>query len=234
MKKRMIVGINADMETVAGKPPRLFLNLAYVDAVAKAGGVPILLPHVEEISMIEHLLDQVDSLLLTGGKDLNPSSYGKNKHLKTDIAPVRRLQFDLALTKAALKREMPILGICMGMQMLNVAAGGSILQHIETQKGGIKHQQCDKAYHPVHEVTILQETRLARILGTKPLGVNSTHHQAVDRIAPGFKISATAEGGIIEAIEKKGPSLVLGVQWHPERLCNDKRNIKLFQALINS
>jgi len=221
------------MEALKGQEPRLFLRLPYIDAVVKAGGIPVLLPHVEKISAIEDMLDQVDCLLLTGGKDLDPLSYGAGKHPKTDLAHARRLRFDLALAKAALKRKIPILGICMGMQTLNVAAGGTLLQHIKTRKGGIRHQQFDKAYHPVHKVNIAGETRLARIMGCGSLGVNSTHHQAVGEIAPGFRISATAPDGTIEAIERKGTPLVLGVQWHPERLFNDKRHVRIFEALIN-
>lgn len=220
------------MEAANGQEPRLFIKLTYIDAVIKAGGIPILLPHVEKLSLIDNMLDQVDSLLLTGGKDLDPLSYGAGKHPKTDPAHARRLRFDLALTRAALRRKMPILGICMGMQTLNVAAGGTLLQHIGTRRNSIRHQQFDKAYYPVHKVNIIRNTRLAQIIGDKPLGVNSTHHQAVERIAPGFKASATATDGTIEAIEKQGQPLILGVQWHPERLCNNRRHMKIFHALM--
>jgi len=224
--KKPTIGLNCDIEEVGGRK-RLFLQAAYFDAVARAGGVPLLIPFLEDPADIEQAIDHVDALLLTGGQDLDPSVYGAEAHPLT-----RPARFDLASARAALARRIPVLGICMGTQLLNVAAGGTLLQDIESEgRNSLQHRQSDND-REVHEVRISADSHLARIIGPEPLDVNSTHHQAIDAVAPGFEVCATAPDGVIEAIERSGASLVLGVQWHPERMLQHARHLELFRALV--
>lgn len=226
-----VVGINCDMETGDPKGDRLFLYTDYFDAIVRAGGLPVLVPFLEDPADLEQALAGCDAVLLTGGGDLAPSSYGASPHEATRAAQKRRLDFDLALAKAVLDRDMPVFGICMGAQLLNVAAGGTLIQHLETSA---THQQNARAAEIVHQVTVVPGSLLARILGEEPLGVNSTHHQAVNNVAPGFAVSAHAPDGTIEAIERPGTPLTFAVQWHPERLLEHQRHRKLFETLVAS
>jgi len=226
-----VVGINCDMESGQAKGPRLFLYTSYFDAVIRAGGLPILLPPLEDHRDLHQALARCDAVLLTGGGDLDPSSYGASPHEATRIAEKRRLDFDLTLAKAVLERGMPVFGICMGAQLLNVAAGGTLIQHLDTSA---THQQSKRAAEIVHKVAVSADSALTRIVGQGPLGVNSTHHQAVDKVAPGFAVVARAQDGVIEAIERPGAPLTFAVQWHPERLLAHQRHRNLFEALVAS
>ena len=234
-----VIGINCDLDTTGGarkvRNPYLFVYTAYFDAVAQAGGLPLLIPFLSHQHDLEQTLNHVDGLLLTGGADLDPSCYGEAAHSETKAGPVRRMAFDLMLARTALAGELPILGVCLGMQLLNLAAGGSIRQHIETDVPGfLAHQQMDRAGEAVHTVTIRSESRLARVVGPEDLEVNSTHHQALAEVAPGFEVCARAADGIVEAIEREAPGRVLGVQWHPERLLEHPRHRRLFEALVHA
>jgi len=224
-----------DMEG-AGRPrprPYVFVLADYFDAIIQAGGLPILLPPLDNDEDIRQVLAGLDGLLLTGGGDVDPSLYGRPLHPATKLASPRRLQFDLLLTKAALAFEKPILAICLGAQMLNVAAGGTLRQDLEDQtQGRLEHRQVPNDDKEVHIVTISPGSSLAKIVGTSPLGVNSTHHHAVDTVAPGFKACSTASDGVIEAIERPTGPMTLGVQWHPERLRDSDRHRSLFKALV--
>lgn len=226
-----VVGINCDMKRDDPKRDRLFLCTDYSDAVLQAGGLPILLPFLEEARDLEQALSSCDAVLLTGGDDLDPASYGAARRDETNIAAKRRLKFDLALARAALQRRMPVLGICMGAQLLNVAAGGTLIQHLETSD---THRQNTRAAELVHDVIVSSGSRLAGIVGEGTLGVNSTHHQAIDKVAPGFTAVARDRDGVIEAIEQLDQPLTFAVQWHPERLLAHERHRKLFEALVAS
>jgi len=223
------VGINCDFRTGDSKGDRLFLYTYYFDAMIRAGGLPILLPFLEEARDLEQALSGCDAVLLTGGDDLDPASYGAVSRNETNIADKRRLQFDLALAKAALQRRMPVFGICMGAQLLNVAAGGTLIQHLETSD---THRQSKRASEIVHDVTVSAGSRLAGIVGEGTLGVNSSHHQAIDKVAPGFTVVARDQDDVIEAIERAGDPLTFAVQWHPERLLARPRHMRLFRALV--
>lgn len=232
-----VIGINCDLDiSGAGRPrPRgyLLLYTNYFDAVIQAGGLPLLIPFLEDEADINQALTKVDAVLLTGGDDINPSFYDAPSHPDTKMAPPRRQQFDLILVKAVLARQMPVMGICMGMQMLNVAGGGTLQQEIKGNgSDSIEHRQVQNDDREVHEVNITPGSALAEIVQDNSLTVNSTHHHAVDAVAPGFKISGRASDGTIEAIEREGKVFVLGVQWHPERLIDNPRHLNLFKALI--
>jgi len=231
-----VIGINCDLDTEGtGRPlprPYLFIYTAYFDAVAQAAGIPLLIPFMDNQRDIEQALSKADALLLTGGGDVDPAFYKSELHPETVKAAGRRLQFDLSITKMALSQQKPILGICMGMQMLNVAAGGTLRQAINRGDPEINHKQMNRYNQEVHNIQILPDTRLAQIVGDNTLRVNSTHHHGVDQIAPGFRVSATAPDGLVEAIESKDAQFVIGVQWHPERLLSYSQHLTLFTALI--
>jgi putative glutamine amidotransferase len=203
----------------------------YTDAVRRAGGLPIVAAHVEG-DEIDELLAVVDAVLISGGQDMDPALYGQEN---TSSWKVRRAadDFDIAITRAAIARGLPILGVCRGAQVLNVAQGGDLRQEVQ-QEGSGPHptyremRPAPRAHR--HEVMVRPGTRLASIYGHGPLAVNSLHHQAIGTLAPGFVISAVAPDGVIEAIEGETTDIV-AVQWHPEML-HDEGGDTLFADLV--
>ena len=202
---------------------------SYVNAVERSGAVPVILPPTFNAD-IDVLLGLIDGIILTGGVDIDPQLYGENSiPLQGSIDPLRD-SFELELTKVALEKRLPIFAICRGIQMLNVAAGGPLYQDVNSQvKDSLKHRQQAPTYHPSHKVRLEEGSRLHGIFEKTSLGVNSFHHQAVKDIASGFKATAWADDGLVEAIEWEGSEYVLGVQWHPERMI-DGEMLKLFNA----
>jgi len=197
-------------------PQRFYVNTAYVQAVAAAGGVPILIPYQEE-PKLETILDQIAGLLVPGGVDLDAKYFDQTPHPKSGIIDPWRDQLDLYMIHGALARQLPILAICRGCQVLNAACGGSLIQDIDSQiPQPLKHRQEAPSWYPTHDVAVTADSLLAEIYGTVSLRVNSFHHQAPDRIAPGFRAVARASDGVVEAIESTDGRFVVGVQWHPE------------------
>lgn len=214
----------------------LTLAPGYYTSILKAGGIPFIIPPFENTDIMISLLDSLDGLLLTGGGDINPLFLHEEpvKELH-NINPYRDRQ-ELLLTRLAANRQIPILGICRGMQIMNVALGGSIYQDIHVQMEGtrIKHSQdMDRAFAS-HTIQIEEGSLLARIMKTTSLPVNSFHHQAVNEAAPGFRISARATDNVAEAIESTEYKSMLGVQWHPECfiLNDDEYMMPLFEWLL--
>ena len=206
---------------------------AYVLAVERSGAIPLILPPTFDAD-INTFLGLIDGLILTGGVDIDPQLYGENSiPLQGSIDPLRD-KFEVELTKAALEKRLPIFAICRGIQMLNVAAGGSLYQDVNSQvKGSLKHRQQAPTYYASHKVRLEEGSRLHGIFGKTSVGVNSFHHQAVKDIAPGFKASAWADDGLVEAIEWEGSEYILGVQWHPERMI-DGEMLQLFTAFTEA
>lgn len=238
--KRPIIGISPDLARVAaphGETDRLFLNLDYAQCIIAAGGQPVVLPPV---AAPEDLLNSVDALLLTGGGDVAPSRYGAtNLHPETYGISDLRDEFEIALIHAALERHLPLLAICRGLQILNVALGGTLLQHIpDDRPGSLEHRQQllgIPSGDTAHPVVVHPGSLLARIVGEGILQVNSYHHQAVDKVAPNAVVSAVAPDGIVEAFELPQYDFVLAVQWHPERLCaHHPPHRALFTALVQA
>ena len=233
-----------------------FLRQGYVQAIIAAGGIPLLLPCLPLARDESNYLEIIDGLLLSGGGDLDPLFFGEAPHPGLGEISPERDYFEISLTRKALRLGLPILGICRGLQVLNVAAGGNIYQDLGSQYPGmIMHQQKAPRDYPVHTIDLAPGSRLESILLPKEEGasgsglnmelenevdrpllrVNTLHHQAVRNVAPGFVVSARASDGVIEAIETRGPHLVLGVQWHPEYLWEkDRRFLGLFQALVKA
>lgn len=231
-----LIGISGSIET---KEPRVFLLQTYFNAISRAGGIPLLLnPHMSEAA-IEQCMDALDGLLLAGGGDVDPRHFGQEPVKEIgEIIPIRD-QLEFALIKAAdSRRPMPILGICRGLQVLNVAAGGSLYQDLPTQYPAkaaplLSHSQDDSVNATAHSVQLETDSRLHSLLGAERLEVNSMHHQAVDRPGSGYRVVAHSEDGVAEAIEHTGHPFRLAVQWHPERM-TDAASLRLFQGFIDS
>jgi putative glutamine amidotransferase len=215
--------------------PRFSVNQSYIRCVEAAGGLPFPIPLVESEDVLRAIYDRLGGLLLTGGDDVDPAYYGEAPHPKLGEVDRPRDRVELALTRWALADGLPILAICRGIQVLNVAAGGTLYQDIAAQVcGAIEH-----TYYPdhprdliAHPITVEPGSRLAAILGDVTLGVNSLHHQAVKDVAPGFAVTARAPDGLVEAIEGVDPPFVLGVQWHPEEMTRDARMQRLFEVFV--
>jgi len=213
------------------------MSRPYIIALEAAGAAPILLPLALGEETLKSLFTRLDGLFLAGGGDLNPACYARAQHAKTEGIDSLRDETELLLTKWALDTDLPILGVCRGIQTLNVAGGGTLLQDVvDLVPNAIRHQ-----YFPdqprefvAHGVKTLDDTRLNSILG--PLArVNSFHHQAVDNAAPGFAVAAVASDGVIEAIELTSNRFVVGVQWHPESLITfDQSMFALFETFVQA
>jgi len=235
-----IIGISTKLKPDSASPPEFIgVRVSYCAAIIAAGGVPFLLPYSDNRSVIEESFRRVDGVLLTGGEDVSPNLYGAEAHPSvTDCDPVRdSIEIDLA--RRALAEEKPILGICRGLQVINVALGGTLIQDIcscyqtEIQHSGKRFpEDWQKLVHPVQ---LIQGTRLAALLSAAAIQVNSLHHQAVDRLAPGLVIAATAPDGIIEGIEAADHPFFLAVQAHPEVLWPDIAEWRrLFEAFVDA
>ncbi|MDE2334421.1 MAG: gamma-glutamyl-gamma-aminobutyrate hydrolase family protein [Rhodospirillales bacterium] len=226
------IGITLDSEESGGysKYPWYALRQNYAAAVAAAGGLPLALPHLPDLA--EAMLDRLDALVITGGAfDVGPELYGDaSMHAATTLKAARTAA-ELALLRGALRRDLPVLGICGGEQLLAVGLGGTLIQHIpDTIPDALAHEQPNPRHEPGHTVAITPGTRLAAITGQASLAVNSAHHQAV-RTPGRAHVNAVAPDGVIEGIEDPARRFCIGVQWHPEFLISaaDRR---LFDALV--
>ena len=215
---RPVIGITLDSEEPGGYSnlPWYALRENYADAVTAAGGLPLPLPH--EPDRAEDYLNLIDGLVITGGAfDVDPSLFGAGDRHPTVITKDRRTAFELAVTRGALERDMPVLGICGGQQLLHVVLGGQLIQHIPDEvPEALAHEQPNPRDEPGHGVAVKPDTLLHRIVGRDSLEVNSAHHQAAKGEPDGVVINAVAPDGVIEGIEGTGKSFCLGVQWHPE------------------
>lgn len=226
-----IIGITCHHEYSTN---RLTVNKGYVHAVEKSGGLPLLLPDVASLDMVLKHCDIIDGLILAGGVDVDPRYFGEQPMGTQEITPERD-NYEMVLTGECLARDKPILAICRGLQVLNICGGGDIHQDISCRpEKALKHMQQAPKWYPTHNVSIKDNTKLSKIIGKPQLQVNSFHHQAPRRIAPGFQASAWAEDGIIEAIESNSHRFIIGVQWHPEQMMSTNEQKKLFYALIKA
>ncbi len=195
------------------------LNQDYVDAVFRAGAVPVLLPLTEDEAVMREMLCRVDGLLLTGGADVGPEVYGEETLPCCGETCPQRDRFELPICRLALERDMPVLAICRGHQILSCALGGTLYQDVAEQFGpDLKHPQYDIPRDKVHGMTVEEGSLLHRITNLTRFQVNSRHHQAIKTPGAGLKVIAHAPDGLIEAVELPGRRFVLGVQWHPESL----------------
>jgi putative glutamine amidotransferase len=216
-----------------GEPAKLEVALAtlYPDAIERAGGIPVIVPLLRP-DAIDALLDRVDGVCLPGGPDLQPSTYGEEPHRLLGPTEPRVDAVELALVRAADRRNLPILGICRGMQALNVARGGTLHQHLPDIVGdGLTHRQAKHGSITTHQVETAPRSRLRATLGGPRLQVNSFHHQAIRKLGQDLVATAWATDGTIEAVEGSDGRLVLGVQWHAEGL---EAHAPLFDLLVSA
>jgi putative glutamine amidotransferase len=216
-----------------GEPPHaeMALGITYVRAVEAAGGIPVVMPPLAPTD-VPALVARLDGLLLSGGPDLAPEAYGAKPHAELGDTEAGLDAFEYAVVGEALEAGLPILGVCRGAQALNVVRGGTLHQHLPDLGDAVVHRQRDDAQRTTHEVKVVRGTRLARVLGTTRLEVNSFHHQAVDRLGAGLRVSARAPDGTIEAIEDPALPFMLAVQWHAETLVPDSPSRALFEELV--
>jgi putative glutamine amidotransferase len=229
------IGLTLDAEPPGGysKLPWYAIRANYCEAIVRAGGVPIALPH--EVELVEAYLDLLDGLLVTGGAfDLDPLLYGASERHATVRTKDRRTAFEMAITKGALQRDRPLFGICGGQQLLNVALGGDLIQHIpDVVPRCLEHEQRNPRTEPGHGVEVVAGSRLHALGGVLRLEVNSAHHQAAGAVGPGVLVSGRAPDGVIEAIEVPDRRFCIGVQWHPEYRISAADDA-LFAALVEA
>lgn len=226
-----------DRKDWGGREPTYFLRARYIRAIEEVGGIPLILPLVADRAARNRLLHDVDGLLLTGsGPDLPPALYGERQRYSFRVMSERRSTFELEMVRLARKADLPVLGICGGMQTINVACGGSLFQDISSQFANpLQHRQPKPATTLSHAVTIAPGSLLRRVMRTVTLRVNSSHHQSVKAVAPSLVASAVASDGIIEAIESPAHRFFLGIQWHPEFLFDRYRlHRRLFEAFLRA
>jgi putative glutamine amidotransferase len=228
------IGVSMSI-TVGTSPERAYVNSTYLNAIQLAGGVPIALPPQLSGRSWERLAAGLDGLLLTGGGDIDPALFGEAPHPTVfDVAPVRDT-FDAAAARWALERHVPLLCSCRGIQVLNVALGGSLYQDVGTEPGTtLTHSQKEPRDQPPHKVKVTPGSRLAEVLGADEVEVNSMHHQAIKGLGRGLTAVAWAPDQIVEGVELPDhPGFVLGVQWHPEELiAHSEPARRLFGALV--
>jgi putative glutamine amidotransferase len=206
------------------------VTVAYVDAVVRAGGMPVILP-VLKPKQAAAALDGLDGLLLSGGGDIDPALYGATPIEEIYGVDRRRDAYELSLVKAALKRNIPILGVCRGHQMLNVALGGKLIQHLP-HLTDVNHQERERFGELIHEVRVDPDSLVATVLRSDRLGVNTLHHQAVAEAGRGLRVVALSDDGLIEAVEHQDRR-VIGIQWHPELLQHRKDQRRLVRWLVD-
>ena len=208
-----------------------FLPKSYFEAVTRAGGIAVLLPPQPVSALIaEQVLDSLDGLIITGGKDVDPARYGQERLETGDDLRPDRDEWEDALLKAAIDRQLPFLGICRGAQMLNVALGGTLHQHLPDLIGSTKYQLGDGVFSeiPVH---IEAASAVGRLLGTELRAAEVYHHQAIDVVAPRLRVTARSDDGVVQAVELVDVPFGLAVQWHPERTLGD---LRLFEGLVEA
>ena len=210
----------------------------YLESVRRAGGEPVEV--VVDSEAPDQILSRVDGLVLTGGGDVDPKLYGEARHDTFQAAETGRDDFEIALARAAVAKGIPLLAICRGMQVLNVALGGTLVQDIPTQvTGALDHSVAQPRHHIAHEVWVAKGSQLATLLADhmedgETCHVNSRHHQSVKLAAKGFEVTATSPDGVIEAMEKPEGPFCVAVQWHPENFWRTGEFRELFQGLVQA
>lgn len=226
-----LIGITASYDF---KNKKASLGKGYFRAVEQAGGIPVAIPPLEDENTLLALAGRLDGILFSGGPDVDPSYFGEEPHPHLGMVCPQRDRMEIFLAREMIKRGKPVLGICRGIQLINIAMGGSIIQDIPAEiKRPIKHQQDAPQWYATHRVEIIdRESLLYKIMGQSCIRVNSFHHQSVKALAPGFKITARASDGVIEAIEAEDRGIFcLGVQWHPEEMWErDPLQFRLFKC----
>jgi len=217
-----------------GEPPQeeMVLGIKYLRAIEAAGGIPVVVPPLQ-VQAAEPLLDRVSGVCLSGGPDLDPAAYAARRHERLGPTWSELDTFELALTRAADARRLPILAICRGLQVLNVARGGTLHQHLPDVVGEtVNHRQREPASEPTHWVALAGASRLSKVLGRRRVKVNSSHHQSVARLGDRLAVTGRASDGTVECLEALDREFVLGVQWHAECLVERGVHASLFTGFV--
>ncbi|MCX6909409.1 MAG: gamma-glutamyl-gamma-aminobutyrate hydrolase family protein [Verrucomicrobia bacterium] len=235
-RKKPLIALTPAVQERSGGGLNGCINKEYTDALLEAGGLPMVLPLTDDEAALEALLARADGLLLTGGDDVDPAFFGGDA-ANPKLGRVSRLRdrMELFLTRRLLDEgRRPVLGICRGCQVMNVAAGGTLVLDLPSEIGGAVNHGDPRHFELVHDVEIVAGTRLHALVGATAIRVNSNHHQAVKDVAPGLRVSARSPcDGVVEAVELDGPQFFLGAQWHPERLHSQHEpSARLFRALV--
>ncbi len=227
-----IIGIGSDLAVKEGQRDRAFAYTTYTEALRRAGAVVVVIPPQPENAA--DLVASLDGILLAGGDDCDPSVYGEERHSSCETMDPRRQENELALARTARERAIPTLGICLGLQMMNVAAGGTLIQDIASSVD----TEIDHASEPDdrhrHDVLVESGTKLAGVVGAGEHQVNSSHHQAIGHVAPGLRVTALAPDGIVEGLEDPALPFYVGVQWHPEDMTGEQDATTLFGAFVGA
>lgn len=233
--RKAIIGLTTyNQKNIYGYPIAALMH-KYIEAITEAGGVPLLLPTGIDNEAVEEISRRLDGFLFTGGGDLAPSSYREESHPNLDGVDEERDAMEFSLVRLVVGEKIPFLGICRGLQTINVTLGGSLYSHITDQlPSAIKHKYDSGTERQVlaHQVKITPSTRLAEILQEEQLSVNSLHHQAVKTLGDNLRCSGAAPDGLIEALELPNHPFGLAVQWHPEWLTDQLVNRRLFRAFV--
>jgi putative glutamine amidotransferase len=208
---------------------------AYVTMIAQAGAIPVIVPAVSSSDEAREVLSRLDGLLLTGGKDIDPKAYGQTARHPDRLATPERIASDFAYARATVESALPALGVCLGVQVMNVADRGTLYQHLpEDLPTAQEHDDDEQGKSPDHEVMIEPGTKLRELLGIDRAIVNSYHHQSIAQVAPGWRLAARAPDGVVEAIERTDRPFYVGVQWHPERMLGSEITRRLAGALVDA
>ncbi len=230
-----LIGITSSIDATDSGAQKEFLNDSYVQAVERAGGLPVIIPNTADPALQIEIVKRVDGVIISGGPDMDPRRYGARVSAKVSRIYPRRDAAEFSLIRYLIdETELPVLGICRGIQSINAVMGGDLIVDLP-EEGYLIHGMANiyPRTEEAHDVRIEKDSKLFGILGKEELGVNSYHHQAVRRIAPGFRATAySIPDGVIEAMEIPGDRFVVGVQWHPEEMIRHEEQQELFRALV--
>lgn len=237
--KKPIIGVVGSLSdesraNIMESTERVFISEKFINCVESAGGIPLILAHVNEMEDVKDQVEACDGIILCGGMDIHPLYYGEEPHHRLGFVNSKEDEYQIKVARMTLNLHKPILGICRGHQLLNVVCGGTLYQDLsEILSDTIKHNQISKRYEPYHSVNITKNSKLEQILGSSAL-VNSIHHQCIKELGSGLKATAYAKDGVIEAIEMPGRDFIMGLQWHPEEMAmhGDENMMKIFKEFI--
>lgn len=233
MERKPLIGLNADYRSATKDAPAFsYVANGYYDAIVRAGGIPVIIPPLQNEDDLARILDQLDGVVLIGGADLDPRRDGFMLHPTVRLLDKRRETFDRLLMRMVAERQMPVFGIGVGMQLLNVQQGGNLFLHIpEDMPEALPHKDPLDPNHR-HGLEIVPNSLMERVYGDGEIRVNSMHHMAVDEVAPGFRVTARCPDGVIEAIESTTDWFAFGTQFHPEAASASALDLRIFEEFL--